>query len=244
MQKHVYIDQNKDRLVIITDEAEAAWEYHNSRQPYLFLLTPQNQGASLPLGAYCVERLEDATAEYLDQVYRRVKGLPWDILETDRLRLREIMEADVERLYELYADEEIIRYMEPLFPTIEQEREYTRDYIRNIYSFYGYGMWVIVHKETDEIIGRAGVEYKEGFDGLEIGFMLGKGYQHQGYAYEACKAVLDYVWEELENSCVYAVVHEENILSVRLCERLGFQQLRSKVEELVPEHHVIMVKYR
>ena len=56
-------------------------------------------------------------------------------------------------------------------------------------------MWVITLKESEEVVGRAGLEYKEGFDGLEIGFMLGKEHQHKGYAYEACKAILEYANE-------------------------------------------------
>ena len=130
--------------------------------------------------------------------------------------------------------------MEPLFPTRQQEEEYTRDYIKNIYHFYGYGMWLIVLKESGEVIGRAGLEYKEGLEGLELGFMLGKEYQHEGYAFEACRAILDYARVELEQSGVYAVVHEENRESIALCERLGFQKMLDTLKGIVPEFHIVM----
>ena len=122
--------------------------------------------------------------------------------------------------------------MEPLFPTRQQEEDYTRDYIKNVYHFYGYGMWVITLKESEEVIGRAGLEYKEGFDGLEIGFMLGKEHQHKGYAYEACKAILEYAKAELEQNEIHAVVHKENHASIVLCERLGLHKnSHAKVKE-------------
>lgn len=239
MQKRFYIEN--EEYVILTDEAAIARECSEKGQPYLFLLTEENKHESLPMGAYCIENIEDVNDDYLDKVYRRAKGLPWQIITTDRLQIREITVEDVPRLYELYADEAVTRYMEPLFPTIEQEEEYTRDYIQNIYHFYGYGMWLITLKESGEVIGRAGLEYKEGFDGLELGFMLGMDYQHKGYAYEACKAVLDYAREELEQTCFYAVVHEENEASLRLCDRLGFQRGTENTREYIPDNYIRMM---
>lgn len=244
MQKKFYIEmdiENKE-YVILTDEASIARECSEKGQPYLFLLTEQNKHESLPAETYCIENIGDVTEDYLDKVYRRAKGLPWEIVITDRLQIREITVEDVPRLYELYADESITRYMEPLFSTRQQEEAYTRDYIKNIYHFYGYGMWLITLKESGEVIGRAGLEYKEGFDGLELGFMLGKEYQHKGYAYEACEAILAYAREELEQNCFRAVVHEDNKESLRLCERLGFQRDFGVTEDIVQEHHIVMVR--
>ncbi len=242
MQKKFYIenDRKNKEYVILTDEASVAIECSEQQQPYLFLLTEQNKQERLPTGAYCIESMEDISEDYLKKVYQRAKGLPWDILETDRLLIREITVEDVPRLYELYAEESITRYMEPLFPTRQQEEEYTRDYIKNIYHFYGYGMWLIVLKESGEVIGRAGLEYKEGLEGLELGFMLGKEYQHEGYAFEACRAILDYARVELEQSDVYAVAHEENRESIALCERLGFQKMLDTLKGIVPEFHIVM----
>lgn len=230
MQKKFYInidkEMEKDEYVLLTDETEVAIECSEQQQPYLFLLTEENKHESLPTGVYCIERMEDASEDYLKKVYQRAKGLPWEILTTERLLIREITVEDVPRLYELYAEDSITRYMEPLFPTRQQEEEYTRDYIKNVYYFYGYGMWLITLKESGEVIGRAGLEYKEGFEGLEMGFMLGKEYQHKGYAYEACKAILEYAKSELEQNDIYAVVHKENLASISLCERIGLKEKR------------------
>lgn len=244
MQKKFYmeIDIENKEYVLLTDEALVAKECSEKAQPYLFLLTEQNRHESLPAGAYCIEGMEDISEDYLRKVYQRAKGLPWEILKTDRLLIREITVEDVPRLYELYAEESITRYMEPLFPTRQQEEEYTRDYIKNIYYFYGYGMWLITLKESGEVIGRAGLEYKEGLEGLELGFMLGKEYQHKGYAFEACKAILDYAREELEQSSFYAIVHEENQASIALCEKLGFQKRIDILEGSVPESYIVMAR--
>jgi RimJ/RimL family protein N-acetyltransferase len=208
--------------VKITVSPDKARYYAVNNIPYVVYLNDDNKSMSFPNGSYCIESMDDVDDDYLEKVYRRFRGLPWDIVSTERLKIREISTSDVPRLYELYKDENITKYMEPLFPEIEQEIEYTRNYIENVYKFYGYGMWVIVEKNSGLVIGRVGVEYKEGFDGLELGFMLGVDYQHKGYAYEACKAVLTYGQTELGQKKFCAFVDENNISSINLCRKLGF----------------------
>lgn len=233
--------QHDDHTVILTDDAGLA-EFCAERQlPCCIVLDSGSRAAALPDGAYCIESLSDIDAQYLDRVYRRAKGIPWDIVETDRLLIREITLEDVPRLYELYSDDSITKYMDNLYPDPEQELSYTRDYIRNIYGFYSYGMWIITLKDTGEVIGRAGLEYKEGYEGLELGFMLGVKYQHQGYAYEACSVILEYGREWLGTAAYRAIVHKDNAPSGHLCERLGFclNETAADTEEGYVEYQIL-----
>jgi len=208
--------------VMITENADEAAHYAARRIPYVVWLNEKNRDQDFPSGSYCVENLSDIDARYLDRVYRRFHDIPWDIAETERLKIREITVEDVSQLYELYSDASVTRYMEPLFADQEEEKRYTREYIKNIYGFYGYGIWVLEEKRNRQIIGRAGLEYKEGFEGLELGFMLGVAYQHKGYAYEACSEILSYGIRELNQRTYCSFVNEKNIASIHLCERLGF----------------------
>jgi RimJ/RimL family protein N-acetyltransferase len=215
--------ESKNRVKITQNPDEAIY-YAINNIPYIVHLNEENRNLSFPNGSYCVESLEDIDDDFIERIYRRFNGIPWDIAQTDRLLIREITLSDVPRLYELYEDESITKYMEPLFPQIEQEFVYTKDYINNIYKFYGYGMWVIVEKSSSLVIGRVGLENREGFDGLELGFMLGVDYQHKGYAYEACNAVLRYAVTELGQSNFCAYVDENNVPSIKLCLKLGFRE--------------------
>lgn len=213
---------NATHEVMITEKADEAACYAANQIPYVVWLNERNADQSFPDGSYCVENLSDIDARYLDRVYRRFHGIPWDIAETERLKIREIAVEDVPQLYELYSDASITRYMEPLFADPRQEEIYTREYIQNIYRFYGYGMWVLEEKRKGRVIGRAGLEYKEGFEGLELGFMLGVQYQHKGYAYEACSEILAYGVRELDQRTYCSFIDENNTASIHLCERLGF----------------------
>ncbi|MDE6055657.1 MAG: GNAT family N-acetyltransferase [Lachnospiraceae bacterium] len=208
--------------VMITENADEAVYYAANQIPYVVWLNDRNRGQSFPSGSYCVENLSDIDARYLDRVYRRFHDIPWDIAETERLKIREIAVEDVPQLYELYRDASVTQYMEPLFADPEQEVLYTKEYIKNIYGFYGYGMWVLEEKKNRRVIGRAGLEYKEGFEGLELGFMLGVAYQHKGYAYEACSEIISYGIRELDQRTYCSFINENNTASIHLCERLGF----------------------
>ena len=137
---------------------------------------------------------------------------------------------DVDAFYRIYKEPSITFYMEDLFKEPEEEREYTREYIKKIYGFYGYGLWSIVGKESKTIIGRAGISWREGFDIPELGFVIAVPYQHKGYAYEVCHAILEYGKVELRFEEVQALIKKGNEASVRLCTKLGFVR-RDSVED-------------
>lgn len=65
------------------------------------------------------------------------------------------------------------------------------------------------------------MESKDAEEGLELGFMIGKAYQKQGYAYEICKAIIRYARDELLESNIRAYVHKDNQASIALCKKLG-----------------------
>lgn len=132
---------------------------------------------------------------------------------------------DLDALYRIYADKEITRYMENLYENRDDEREFLYAYIKNMYGFYGYGLWGIILKETGELIGRAGLSNRE-VDGeyeVELGYMIGVKHQKRGLAEEACRAILCYASSELMIEHLNCFVHPDNEPSIRLALKLGFQ---------------------
>lgn len=172
-----------------------------------------------------VEGFEEVDFYFLERVYQRFHGLPWTVIETERCYLRELTIADLDGLYELYRPEAMTEYMDGLYEDREKEEAYTRAYIENMYRFYGYGLWVVLEKSTDCLIGRAGLSNLE-VDGavqLELGYAIAQDRQRQGYATEVCQGILDYATEGLEMPVIYCLIQKENIVSVHLAEKLGFQ---------------------
>lgn len=160
--------------------------------------------------------------EFLWRVWLRRQSLPWHICETRRLALREMTEEDLDFLYEMQESGEAGRFLERLNGDREEERQKLEAYRRQMYGFYGFGIWMVIEKESGACVGRAGLQMRDGFEEPELGFAIAEKYRRRGYAEEACLAVLEYAEDELELSKVRAVVDEENINSRRLCEKLGF----------------------
>ncbi len=171
------------------------------------------------------EALDDWT--YLEQVYCRCHNLPYTVLDTPRCVVRETIEEDVDAFYTLYEDEENSRFMEPLFPQKEQEIAYITSYRENVYAFYGIGIWTVLLKETGEIIGRIGIEINENGDSPQLGYFLGRQWQHKGIAKEVCSAVLTYGFRELDFEKIEARTDANNKASLALLRRLGFTYEKS-----------------
>lgn len=164
----------------------------------------------------------DFIPDYLIKVYQRLNNIPWLILETKRTVIREMTVEDVPEFYRIYSCKDITKYMDNLFENIEDEIIYTKNYIKNIYGFYGYGLWTVVDKETGHVIGRAGLSNVEGYPYPDLGFVIDKEYQKCGIATEVCNAIIDYAKNELEFDTIEARVQPDNIISQNLLKKLGF----------------------
>lgn len=151
-------------------------------------------------------------------------------LETEHTVIREFELSDIDGLFDLYSDPRITEFMEELYP-YEEEIEYQKKYIENIYGIDGYGLWVVTDKDSGRLIGRCGVENREGCadDEVELSYVLTTDVWGRGLAYEVCSAVIKYTADELRMHSVIARIHPDNLRSVKLAKRLGFE-LTDKME--------------
>ncbi len=211
-------------MLYVTDDAQTARGLKKQGEAVLIFLHPGNGEQDFSEFLFAVEDPEDLEPEYIERVYRRLKGLPWNILRTARCLIRETVPGDVDAFYEIYSHPAITQYMEGLYPEVEEEKRYVREYIEKVYTFFGFGVWTVVERESGAVIGRAGLSYREGFEEPELGFIIGVPWQRRGYAEEVCRAILDYGWSALEFEQVQALVEPGNVPSIRLCEKLGLRK--------------------
>lgn len=211
-------------VLYVTDDGQTARSLRGRGEAVLIYLHEGNQDQDFSDFFYAVEDPENLDPEYVDKVYRRLKGLPWDILETERCLIRETTPEDVNEFFNIYSDPVITKYMDGLYPEPEQEKQYIREYIEKVYSFYEFGIWTVVERKSGAIIGRAGFAYREGYNDPELGFIIGVPWQRKGYAEEVCRAVLEYGWNALGFEQVQVLVEPGNEVSLRLCAKLGFQE--------------------
>ena len=233
-------DPSWDQPLYITDQAPVYEALQRQGCYVLPYLHENNRGESFPGALYAVEKLEEMDEESFDLAYRRLAGLPWNILTTGRCTVRETTVEDVDSFYRIYAEPSITEYMENLFADRDEEVAYIKDYIEKVYTFYGYGMWTVLEKKSGEVIGRAGITWREGYDLPELGFVFGVPWQRRGYAYEVCGAILAYARDELMMERVQALVRPGNERSLRLCEKLGFVPAGETAPD--GERHVLLVR--
>lgn len=172
-----------------------------------------------------VEGMDDVDVYFLDRISKRKEKLPWITAVTERTYLREMTLSDLDRLYEIYAEHGMTDYVENLFARDEEE-EYIKHYIDNMYFFYGYGMWLVCLKDTGEIIGRAGIEQRNtsGEVLLEMGYLISARYQHQGYASEVIDELIRFAKDNLYDfDSINVFIRPGNDASVNLIKHKGFE---------------------
>ncbi len=215
------LKKEEEATLYICDQHRQAKKLYESGKYVIALLTEKNKNEDFSFCAYAIQNAAECELAFFERVLRRYQKKAWNILETKRCLVRETVIEDVDAFYELYKEKEITRYMEPLYEKREEEIAYIESYIKNIYGFYGFGIWTIVEKKSHRVIGRAGVEYREGWELPEMGFMIGKEFQRQGYAYEVCRAISDYMYENYDMDELLMFIEPENTPSILLAKKLG-----------------------
>lgn len=228
------------KALLITDEytkacqARRAGRYVVLSLPFAPQDAPQaGQEPSAEEFPYALEHAQEVPDAYLDKLLLRFEHKPWPILQTRRCCVREITPEDVDALYEIYAEPSITAYMENLYDDPEEERAYTQEYIRCHYGLYEFGMWIVEERGTGQILGRAGLDMVEGRELPQLGFIIRKDCQRQGYAQEVCSAILQYAHAELGMRQIEARCHPDNAASVGLLEKLGFTCAERGEEQLI-----------
>ena len=84
--------------------------------------------------------------------------------------------------------------------------------------------WAITVKDTDHMIGGIRLVPNVSFNSAELGFWIGREFWKRGFTYEAAFAVIRYGFDEIKINRIDAHAMTENISSINLLRKLGFQQ--------------------
>jgi RimJ/RimL family protein N-acetyltransferase len=158
------------------------------------------------------------------------------ILETERLILREMLPSDAEALFEMDSNPNVHKYLwnKPL-TSIDGVYQYI-EMVRNQYLENNIGRFVVVLKETNELIGWAGLKYNTEIVNnkvhfYDIGYRLNEKFWGKGYASEASFAWLDYGFNVMKIKVMEAAAHTDNIASNRILQKIGLKMTEQYLEE-------------
>lgn len=146
------------------------------------------------------------------------------ILETDNLRLREIVPADAEAVFRVFADQEVTHYYDlEAFNNLEQAREHiARQALR--YQRGELIRWGITQSANDVLIGSAGLAIYEASNQAGLGYELARPYWRKGIMTEALEIVIRFGFRTLKVNRLQALVMPGNEASAGLLDKLGFTE--------------------
>ncbi len=158
------------------------------------------------------------------------------ILETDRLLLREMKLSDAEALFEMDRNPKVHEYLWNTPLTDVNEVKNIINSVQEQYKQNKIGRFVMVLKETNEVIGWAGLKFNTEMVNnkihfYDIGYRLDEKFWGKGYASEASFAWLDYGLKTMKIPVMEAAAHSDNIASNRILQKIGLQMTETYLED-------------
>ncbi|WP_201581919.1 GNAT family N-acetyltransferase [Psychrobacter glacincola] len=169
-----------------------------------------------------------------------------NVIETERLYLRQWQASDFAVFAEINADPEVMKYFPKLLtPKVS---DIIASKCQQLIANQGWGLWAVSLKDStktyDDFIGFVGLNDTHAdmsfAPAVEIAWRLHKDYWGQGYATEAARAALNFAFTELSLDEVVSFTAVINKRSQLVMERLGMMNTRANFYHpaLDPNHQL------
>ena len=153
-------------------------------------------------------------------------------LETNRLIFRRYTMDDLAFVEELVTNENVMKY---IGSGVAKDRTYAIQLIERMIeqydNFEDYGLHVLVHKESGQYVGHAGLVaqiFDDAFE-IELGYWIHPDFWGQGYATEAAHALKQYAEKELELERYVSAIQVGNVASQKIALQNGLK-LEKQIE--------------
>ena len=152
------------------------------------------------------------------------------IANTNRLTLRRFLVSDAPFILRLLNEPSYHSNIgDRGIRTLEQAEDYCVTVLQRSYLENQFGLYLVEMSQNQNAdpnsaqpIGFCGLVNRDGLDGVDLGYALLPRYWGQGYAKEACLAVMSHARDAIGLDEVLAIVSQRNEASSRLLLRLGF----------------------
>jgi [ribosomal protein S5]-alanine N-acetyltransferase len=146
------------------------------------------------------------------------------ILKSARLRLDPLSIGHADRLFQLYQDPELYRW---IFKGPPMDLAEFRDGVQFLekrlsrdQSEYWLN-WVLFERESEEIVGKVEISLHRTTRRALLAYTTFRQHWRKGYAKEACSTVIDHIFRDWQTSKVVIEMDIRNEASIRLAESLG-----------------------
>ncbi len=147
------------------------------------------------------------------------------LLESERLILRELGQADAPTLFEYFRDPEYTKFVSfDLHTSVEQTKGFIA-LMTNMYQQNDSIRWGIQLKESKQLVGTAGLHFwKRDIRCAEVGYHVGRPYWGRGFATEVLRALVDFGFHRMNLNRIEGRHNAGNDASGRVMEKVGFQK--------------------
>jgi ribosomal-protein-alanine N-acetyltransferase len=155
------------------------------------------------------------------------------ILDTERLRLRRLLAADLQALHALYRDPEMRRWIPEGTPTLEETRIELEHFMHGHPQHPGLGLWATIEKSSGAFLGRCGLLpwTIAGKTEVELAFMIDKSRWGEGFATEAGRGIAAYARDRLGLVQLICLVMPGNLASAKVAQKVGMRFEREDRDE-------------
>lgn len=148
-----------------------------------------------------------------------------NIVETEQLSLREMIESDAAFYLEILSDPDFrTNIADRGVRTEEAALVSLRERVLTSYEVHGFGMYLVSRKSDGEAVGMAGLVKRDFLKNVDLGYAFLPRGRGQGFATEAARACVELAREQFGIRRLAAITAPENTPSIRLLEKLGFRE--------------------
>lgn len=146
------------------------------------------------------------------------------LLKTRRLILRCFEKSDLDHLFALDNDPEVMRYINGGTPTPREiiEKKILPKFMHHTPQYPIFGFWAVIAKCTGDFVGWLSFRPQQDHPlAIQLGYRFCKAAWGKGYATEGARALIHKGFVEQNIQSVVATTYEKNIASRRVMEKIG-----------------------
>lgn len=152
-------------------------------------------------------------------------------LETERLILRDILESDVDCMFELDSNPIVNKYLGNKPIKTKKKSAEIIQFIHKQYKNLGIGRLAVIEKTSGDFIGWSGLKLNTGekealndkTEFYDIGYRFIPRYWGKGYATESSLAAIDFGFKTLNLKMICGAAEIENIASNKVLQKIGLK---------------------
>ena len=145
-------------------------------------------------------------------------------LTTERLRLRQLNHDDAEAIVALFSSPEVLRFLNQEQTDSVEKAVRLINWLNGLYDKHEAVQWAITLQGQNRLIGTCGnYAWDQENRHIDVGYHLLPSYWGQGYATEACHAIVGWSFEHMNLHRVQADCTVGNVASERVLLKCGFK---------------------